>query len=68
MNSRVMLEKGEARFLVVNYYILAKKHDKEFLNNWLDKHIKKLTKFYGQGFNERCRKYMREIADTELLL
>jgi len=67
MNDRKTLESGEARVLLSNYYRIVKLQDKQKASEWLTKQIMRLGKFYGSGFDERCRGYMREISNKELI-
>lgn len=66
MGDRVQLEQAEARVLVPSYFHNADKLGKPAAAIWLSKQINKIQKHYGQGFDNRVRGYMRQIADGEL--
>ena len=63
---RDVLELSEARELRASYHHNAKKHDKLFASRWLAIQLRKKEDIYGNGFGERCRKWMRYVEDVEL--
>lgn len=63
MSDRVQLEKAEARILVPSYYRTVELIGKPAAALWLTKQIRKIQPLYGEGFEARCRAYMREIDD-----
>ena len=63
MSDRAQLEKAEARILVPSYYRTVELIGKINAALWLTKQIRKIQPLYGQGFEARCRAYMREIDD-----
>ena len=67
MSDRAQLEKAEARILVPSYFATVALLGKPKANAWLTKHIAIAGRHYGNGFDARCRGYMREITETELL-
>jgi len=66
MSDREQLEKAEARILVPSYFATVALLGRPKANIWLTKQIAHTEKHYGKGFDARCRKYMREITETEL--
>jgi hypothetical protein len=66
MSDRAQLEKAEARMLVPSYFATVALLGKPKANVWLTNQIAIIGKHYGNGFDARCRGYMREIAETEL--
>jgi hypothetical protein len=66
MSDRAQLEKAEARMLVPSYFATVALLGKPRANVWLTKQIAYLEPHYGKGFDARCRKFMREITETEL--
>jgi len=68
MSDRVQLEKAEARVLVPSYFATVKLIGKPRANVWLTSQIARIGKLYGNGFDARCRAYMREVAEQELLI
>ena len=66
MTDRVQLEQAEARVLVPSFFHNAKKKGRPFATIWLGKQIARLQPFYGYGFDQRVRGYMRQITDGEL--
>ena len=66
MSDRGQLEKAEARMLVPSYFATVALLGKPKANVWLTKQIAIIEKHYGKGFDARCRKFMREITETEL--
>ena len=67
MSDRVQLERAEARILVPSYYRTVELLGKANASGWLTKQIRRLEKMYGYGFEARCRAYMRQVDDEELL-
>lgn len=68
MSDRIQLEKAEARVLVPSYFATVALLGKPKANVWLTNQITRIGKLYGNGFDARCRGYMREIAENELLM
>lgn len=66
MSDRDQLEKAEARILVPSYFATVALLGKPKANAWLTKQIARIEAHYGKGFDARCRKFMREITETEL--
>lgn len=66
MSDREQLEKAEARILVPSYYATVEKIGKKDAALWLTKQIKSKEKFYGFGFEARCRAFMRTVDEQEL--
>ena len=67
MTDRVQLEQAEARVLVPSFFHNVKVIGRPAATAWLARHIAKTQKFYGPGFDQRVRGYMRLIADGEML-
>jgi len=67
MSDQAQLEKAEARILVPSYYRTVELIGKPAAALWLTKQIRRIEKMYGPGFEARCRAYMRQIDDEELL-
>lgn len=63
---RVQLEMAEARILAPSYFATVKKIGKPAAAVWLAKRIKQIERYYGHGFDQRVRGYMRKVADEEL--
>lgn len=68
MSDRIQLEKAEARVLVPSYFATVGLLGKPRANVWLTNQITRIGKMYGPGFDARCRGYMREVAEKELLI
>jgi len=68
MSDRVQLEMAEARMLVASYFAAKRSHGVVAANKFLEKQLKKLEKSYGKKSDERLKRYMRVVADTELLV
>ena len=66
MSDRIQLEQAEARVLVPSYFHNAKTYGKGSAAIWLTREIAKTQRFYGLGYEQRVRGYMRQIADGEL--
>jgi len=66
MSDRAQLEKAEARMLVPSYFATVALLGKLKANVWLTNQIAKSAQHYGVGFDNRCRKYMREIMKNDL--
>jgi hypothetical protein len=66
MSDRVQLEKAEARMLVPSYFATVALLGKLKASVWLTNQIAKASQRYGAGFDNRCRKYMREIMENDL--
>ena len=68
MSDRVILEMAEARMLVASYFAAKKTFGPVQARVFLDKQLKKLEKVYGKESDVRLKKYMRVVAETELLI
>lgn len=60
MGDRKQLEEMEARWILDGYLQIA---DKQKASAYITAQTKRLSKFYGNDFDERCRRYMRQIFD-----
>ena len=68
MSDRVQLEMAEARMLVASYFAAKRSYGSVEANKFLDKQLKKLEKTYGKKSDERLKRYIRVVSDTELLV
>ena len=68
MSDRVILEMAEARMLVASYFAAKRSYGSVEANKFLAKQLKKLEKTYGKKSDERLKRYMRVVSDTELLV
>ena len=65
MSDRVQLEMAEARVLLHSYFAAKRTHGKPQADRFLSAQLLKLEKLYGKQSDERIRKYMRKVKDTE---
>lgn len=65
MSDRVQLEMAEARVLLHSYFAAKRTHGKPQADRFLSAQLLKLEKLYGKQSDERIRKYMRHVKDTE---
>ena len=68
MSDRVQLEMAEARMLVASYFAAKRSYGSVEANKFLAKQLKKLEKTYGKKSDERLKRYMRVVSDTEQLV
>jgi hypothetical protein len=68
MSDRIQLEMAEARMLVASYFAAKRSYGSVEANKFLAKQLKKLEKTYGKKSDERLKRYMRVVSDTELLV
>jgi hypothetical protein len=68
VSDRVQLEMAEARMLVASYFAAKRSYGPVEANKFLAKQLKKLEKTYGKKSDERLKRYMRVVSDTELLV
>lgn len=59
MNQQETIERAEAR----DCFQIWKNYGKEAVNA----RIKRVAKYYSDGFDERVRKYLRELYEEELV-
>lgn len=67
MSDRIQLEMAEARMLVASYFAAKRTYGAVEANKFLAKQLKKLEKVYGKKSDDRLKKYMRVVVDTEVL-
>lgn len=67
MSDRVQLEMAEARVLLHSYFAAKRTHGKPQADKFLAAQLLKLEKLYGKQSDERIRKYMRHVKDTETM-
>ena len=60
MGDRAQLEEMEARW-ILDAYLQIK--DKQKASQYITAQTARLSKFYGNDFDSRCRRYMRQIFD-----
>lgn len=65
MSDRVQLEMAEARVLLHSYFAAKRTHGKPQADRFLSAQLLKLERLYGKQSDERIRKYMRHVKDTE---
>jgi len=63
---RVILEQSEARVLLPSYHHNVRQLGEPEAHVWLNKMISKTSKFYGPGFDQRVRGYLRQMEDGEI--
>ena len=65
MSDRKLLERMEAEWILEAYMPIEKTSGKQQAAEYIKAQTRKLEGIYGNGFDGRCRKNMREAFDEQ---